>query len=200
MTGHFSDLKKETREGAFTYYDENGFKTMQGNYENNKRNGKWIHYFDSSTSTWYTDNFSDGNRDGELVCYYKNGKLKRKEQHHPDDTTVTGVCYDEAGKEIPFTRFETLPAPTYDMNAYLSQNLTYPEKARKSNIHGRVIIRFIVNEDGSISNVETIKKIGGGCDEVAASVVAGMPAWQPGIQEEKAVKVVYTLPIVFRLR
>ena len=96
-----------------------------------------------------------------------------------------------------FTYVEQMPAFKGDFNAFLSQNIHYPPKALKKGIEGRVIVSFVVDEDGSISDVQLMHGIGGGCDEEAIRVVKGMPAWKPGKQNGKPVKVRYTLPIRF---
>jgi len=91
--------------------------------------------------------------------------------------------------------------PTFDgdYTAYLAKNLKYPDNARENNIEGRVIVKFVVNEDGKVSDVQVVRGIGGGCDEEAKRVVAAMPHWKPGKQNGKAVKVYFNLPIVFKL-
>ena len=98
-----------------------------------------------------------------------------------------------------YTYVEQQPVARYDMIAYLNKNLRYPEAASKQNIEGRVIVTFVVNEDGSISNCTVVRGIGGGCDEEAVRVMTNMPPWQPGKQNGKAVKVYYTQPISFKL-
>jgi TonB family protein len=85
------------------------------------------------------------------------------------------------------------------MYAYIGKNLKYPKEAKENGIQGRVVVQFIVNEDGSISNVKVLKDIGGGCGEEAARVVKAMPNWKPGTQRGKAVKVRYNLPFKFEL-
>ena len=92
-----------------------------------------------------------------------------------------------------------MPSPGFDLGEYLSTNMMYPIAAKKANIQGRVIVRFIVTEDGSISDVTVIRGIGGGCDEEAARVIKAMPKWKPGKMTGKPVKVYYTQPITFRL-
>ena len=82
---------------------------------------------------------------------------------------------------------------------YLSDNLTYPEIARKKGITGRVIVQFSVEKDGSITNVKVIRGIGGGCDEVAKELIAGMPKWNPAKQRGRPVRVQFTLPVNFTL-
>ena len=85
------------------------------------------------------------------------------------------------------------------MMKYVSENIKYPEKAKEDGIQGRVFISFVVEKDGSVSNVKVVRGIGGGCDEEAARVIAGMPKWQPGMQKGKPVRVNYMMPVFFKL-
>ena len=85
------------------------------------------------------------------------------------------------------------------MMKYVSENIKYPEKAKDDGIQGRVFISFVVEKDGSVSNVKVVRGIGGGCDEEAARVIAGMPKWQPGMQKGKPVRVNYMMPVFFKL-
>ena len=72
--------------------------------------------------------------------------------------------------------------------------------ARESGIQGRVFSNFVVEPDGSVSNVKVMRGIGGGCDEEAVRVVKSMPKWKPGKQRGKAVRVSYNLPVNFKLQ
>ena len=99
----------------------------------------------------------------------------------------------------PFTYVQQMPVAGYDLDAFLSNNIHYPDSARFKNISGRVIMQFVVNEDGSISDINVLRGIGGGCDEEAARVIRLMPPWKPGKQEGKPVRVLFTKPITFTL-
>lgn len=83
---------------------------------------------------------------------------------------------------------------------YLGKNISYPQLARESNIQGTVYVTFVVEPNGSISNVKTLKGIGGGCDEEAIRVVKNMPSWKAGKQRGKPVRVQFNLPIRFILQ
>ena len=83
---------------------------------------------------------------------------------------------------------------------YVQKNLKYPMMARESDIQGRVFVGFVVEKDGSISNVRVLRGIGGGCDEEAVRVVQSLPKFKPGKQRGNPVRVQYTLPIVFKLQ
>lgn len=101
-----------------------------------------------------------------------------------------------------FVIVETRPEPIGGMQAfyaYLSTNLKYPKEARQMGISGRVYVQFIVEKNGDITNVEVVKGIGAGCDEEAVKVLQNAPAWSPGKQRGRPVKVKMTIPIFFTL-
>lgn len=105
------------------------------------------------------------------------------------------------GNEI-FDVVETQPKPPGGMagwNQYLSQNLQYPAEARQLGIEGTVIVVFVINSDGTISDVEILRGIGGGADEEAVRVVQSAPNWEPGMQSGKSVNTRMRLPIRFKL-
>ena len=85
------------------------------------------------------------------------------------------------------------------MYQYLGENIKYPAAAQRANISGRVFVKFVVEDDGSIGDVNVMKGIGFGCDEEAIRVVKSMPRWKPGVQNGKNVRVYYNMPIVYRL-
>ena len=83
---------------------------------------------------------------------------------------------------------------------YLAENIKYPQMAKESGIQGRVFVTFVVERDGSVTDVRVLRGIGGGCDEEAIRVVKGMPKWSPGKQRGKPVRVQYNLPVKFTLQ
>lgn len=82
---------------------------------------------------------------------------------------------------------------------YLSNSLKYPEKAQSKEIEGTVIVSFIVEKDGSLSDIELMRGIGGGCDEEALRVVKGSGKWSPGEKDGSIVRTRMRLPIRFKL-
>jgi len=101
-----------------------------------------------------------------------------------------------------FTVVEDQPTFKGGMQAlsdHLASNLQYPAQARQQGIEGRVFVQFVVEKDGSLSNVTSVKGIGGGCDEEAVRVLKESPKWKPGKQRGKPVKVRMILPITFNL-
>ncbi len=86
-----------------------------------------------------------------------------------------------------------------EMMRFLYKNIHYPSIARDNGIQGRVVLRFVVDELGKISDIVVLKDIGGGCAEEATRILKTMPRWKPGRQGGKFVKVRMTLPVLFRL-
>lgn len=112
------------------------------------------------------------------------------------------VVEEEPEEEAPFMVVEDMPefpGGTAALLEYLKKNIKYPNICRENNIQGRVLIQFIVNKDGSIVDPEVVKPVNPYLDKEALRVIAGMPAWKPGSQRGKAVRVKFTVPVNFRL-
>ena len=86
------------------------------------------------------------------------------------------------------------------MMKFLSSNVKYPVEAQKNAISGRVIVQFVVMEDGTLSQAKVIRGVDPLLDEEALRVVKEMPKWTPGIVDGKTVKVKFTVPIMFSLQ
>jgi protein TonB len=82
---------------------------------------------------------------------------------------------------------------------FLRENLKYPAIARESGIQGTVYVTFVVERDGSLTDIKILRGIGGGCDEEAMRVVKMMPKWAPGKQRGKPVRCQFNMPIKFTL-
>ena len=115
--------------------------------------------------------------------------------------TLIATAQDMAKSKAPavFIYVDQMPSPTFDMAEYLGNTIHYPDSARYHNTEGRVIIKFVVNEDGRISDCNALTHFGDGLEEEALRAVRNMPKWVPGKQEGKAVKVYFTQPIRFKL-
>ena len=86
------------------------------------------------------------------------------------------------------------------MIEYLQTNLKYPKDAIKQQVGGRVMVMFVVETDGSLSNVRVARKVFHSLDTEAVRVVKSMPKWKPGKEKGRLVRVNYTLPVVFSLK
>ncbi len=117
------------------------------------------------------------------------------------DKAMAGTT--EAGSVYDVNFVERMPEFLGGMSAwskFLNKNLLYPGVARETGIQGRVTVSFVVEKDGSLSNIKVLRGIGGGCDEEAIRVIKKSPFWKPGMQNGNAVRVSYVIPIVFTLQ
>ena len=113
------------------------------------------------------------------------------------------VVEEEVVEQEIFKIVEEMPAfpgGEAKLMEYVAKNVKYPQIARETGVQGRVYVNFVVEPDGSVSNVSVLRGIGGGCDEEAIRVVKSMPKWKPGKQRGVAVRTQFHLPIKFNLR
>jgi len=106
---------------------------------------------------------------------------------------------EEIADEV-FTVVEEMPSfpgGTEEFYEFVANNLKYPRKALKANVEGKVIVQFVVEEDGDVSQVEVLKGIGYDCDEEAVRVLQSSPDWIPGKHQGRNVKVSVMLPLIF---
>ena len=112
----------------------------------------------------------------------------------PAVTVETTKVYDVV-EEMPY--FPGGPAKLFE---YLSQNIHYPLVAEENGVQGRVIVTFVVERDGSITDVKVVKSVDPSLDKEAVRLIKSMPKWKPGKQNGSAVRVKYTTPVTFRLQ
>jgi len=92
------------------------------------------------------------------------------------------------------------PGGNAAMMKFLSDNIKYPVIAQENGIQGRVICNFVVERDGGITDVQVVRGVDPSLDREAIRVIQQMPRWTPGKQRGQAVRVRFTLPVVFRLQ
>ena len=108
----------------------------------------------------------------------------------------------EEKKEV-FTIVEEMPSypgGEAERNKFLADNIVYPQQATENGIQGTVYVSFVVDSKGNVTDVKILRGIGGGCDEEALRVVKMMPKWHPGKQNGKQVRVLFNMPIYFKLQ
>lgn len=119
----------------------------------------------------------------------------------PIDEYDPGMFIEEEVDE-PFLFVEKMPefpGGEVELLSFIARNVRYPGKAQRLSISGRVTVDFVVEKDGSVSQIRLKKGIGAGCDEEAMRVVGLLPKFSPGKQRGIPVRVHMSVPIVFRL-
>ena len=120
-------------------------------------------------------------------------KKEKTTQTHKDTTTDDKVY--EVCEQMPI--YEGGDAA---LLKYLTDSVKYPESAKKRGVQGRVVIGFIVEKDGALTDVKVLRHVDIALDAEALRVVKGMPKWIPGCQDEQLVRVRYNVPVSFRLK
>lgn len=145
------------------------------------------------------DSQSLGNSENEEIAQVPLNQIPPQPSPRVDDPRMTpGIT---TADEV-FDVVENPPLPVGGVegwNQYLASNIKYPASAREKGIEGMVVVAFVVDREGKISNAEILKGIGGGCDEEALRVINAAPNWEPGQQRGKDVNVRMRLPIQFQL-
>ncbi len=122
--------------------------------------------------------------------------LKVKETiAEPEPPKVEETKVFDVVEEMP-----QFPGGSSALFEYLSKNIKYPVVAEENGVQGRVVVTFVVERDGSITDVKVVKSVDPSLDKEAQRVVKSMPHWIPGKQNGSAVRVKYTVPVTFRLQ
>lgn len=109
------------------------------------------------------------------------------------------VVEDKTYELFDIQKPPSFPGGDGELMKFLAKNIEYPTLAKENNIQGVVALTFVVGKDGSVTDVQVVKDIGGGCGKEAVRVVKSMPKWVAGEANGNPVKVRFTLPVRFRL-
>jgi TonB family protein len=142
-----------------------------------------------------------GTVNGSILYASGNFQQDKKEKNSPKSSVSTTGQKDE--KEKTYTYVDQMPVfPGGDEGLYsfISKNIVYPDVAKRAAVEGKIYVQFVVDKDGSVTDVKVQKGIGGGCDEEAVRVVKLMPKWIPGKNKGELVKTRISIPIMFALK
>lgn len=197
------------RHGEYTRYYKSGNKELAGYYERGAIHSKWTKYYDTTAQIIRNEKeWRLGTVDGTCKFYdlegnlthtekYDNGKLLGEDKSDLTEEQVEE--YKKEGKEV-FTYVEQMPEPGYNVSKKLGMVLRYPKEAKERGIEGKAVVRFVVDSDGEIVDIECGSVYVHDLLRIAAvEAVSQFKAWKPGTQNGVPVKVYYNLPISFNL-
>lgn len=177
-------------------WDNRGIGTVRGDFFNNADSIKVTF---TSKAKPVAVRFNDLGLDNKYLANYvyvfkkgDNDIYSKKEQNESESNKIFNG--DDVDQQPSF------PGGTNAFNTFIVSNLKYPVVAQENGIQGRVVVKFIVEKDGSISNVEVDRSVYPSLDNEAMRVIKNMPKWIPGQINGKAVKVECSYPFVFRLQ
>ena len=131
-----------------------------------------------------------GNTDKGEVLKAEQESAQPEPPKHVEENKVFDVV-----EEMP-----SFPGGPSALMSYLSSNVKYPVVAQENGVQGRVVVSFVVERDGSITDVKVVRSVDPSLDREATRVVKSMPNWNPGKQNGSAVRVKYNVPVSFKLQ
>jgi TonB family protein len=207
-------------EGTYTNGKRNGDWTNwsgktanKGKYVNDKPEGIWVE-IDSMGNKRNETSFTTGKRNGPFKEWNGKGELVREGSYLNDEINTEKVYLKEDNDKNIFQVVEVIPRfPGCDTGTkeelkkcaetkllqFIYSNIKYPPLARENGIQGTAYVRFVVDKDGSIINIKTIRGITAEIRDECERVIRMMPKWVPGQQGGKPVKVMFNIPIKFKL-
>ena len=180
---HFSEYKsnprKRIREGLHTSFYANGKDSL-------------------------TEVYRDNRLEGQTMVYYPDGKLRR-EEHYSENQCTDGKMFDEHGTEMahqPYFVFPSFPGGIENLMKLVANVTKYPEDAWKQKAEGRVILQFVVDEEGKMTYPKILQSVRYDIDKEAIrafEAIADVYRWSPGYQDGEAKRVKFTMPLYFRI-
>lgn len=179
-----SALEPLYKNGLCAFYSESGQKTSEGNYVNNKQMGIWI-------------NWDEDGKDSSVIEFFADSSYKNI---HISATNKT--VNDKYDFYYPYEIMPEYIGGIGAMSEFIIQHVKYPKYERNHGVSGTCYVTFVVEKDGSVTDVRILRGVAGGpgCDKEALRVINLMPKWKPGIQGGRIVRVQFNLPIKFTLR
>jgi periplasmic protein TonB len=207
--------RKHQNDGPTIYWTFEGQLIGKSNYEAGVLQGLKENFERSTGKLSSTENYVNGKREGEASYFNSTGHLGRRSEWR-NDTILESITYDSIGSQIEKLTYKdrhqigrdsvyeeinpAYPGGEAELLKFLAQNLKYPREMLELGMNGRVYIQYVIEKDGSVSNVFPIRGLSYAFQNEAMRVVKLMPNWSPGYYNGNPVRVKYTLPILFRFR
>jgi protein TonB len=132
--------------------------------------------------------------------YVYDNSQQQPQKKQPQKKKVVKKVDNDKVFDVVVEEMPRFPGGDEAMMQFIAKNVKYPEEASKKGTQGRVVVTFIVNTDGSVSDPKVVKSVNPALDAEAIRVVNAMPKWTPGKQRGYTVRVKFTIPVTFRLK
>ncbi len=184
-------------------------ETESGFYQNGVRFGEWKVY-DEDSLVVRVRNYENGELHGEQITFDSLGNIESKKQFrygklmNPKPDTVK-----KHKEEMPrFPGCENMGLEVEELKEcsqrklleYIYMNIKYPKRSRRKNIQGEAKVRFVIDKDGSITDIKVLRGVSKDIKEELLSIITSMPKWRPGMQDGEPVRVQFNLPVNFQLQ
>lgn len=195
------------------YHRKTGNISSKGKFDSNKKQGVWEIY-DTNGRLQEILNYNNGIREGKFT-QYDSLKIVINEGIYKADTIFQQTKIDTTDSTLDFGITEQMPylskckeiknrelrnkCSYKALLEYIYRNLKYPKNARKMGLEGMTVTQFAIDKDGSIKDIDVVIGLCQEFKDLNLKILSNMPKWEPGIQHGEKVKVLYTLPIKYKL-
>ena len=169
------------------------------------------HTLHGLSESWYPDGqpewhkeYAHGEPKGEQRLYYPTGQLKRRETYAAGGRTA-GECFKADGTPVAFFEYAVMPVyPEGDGSRRaiveaVARQVQYPKDALRTNVTGRVLVSFVVNQFGDVQHIKVVQGVFPSLDQAAVRAVGRLRRFTPGQQDGAVVNVAFTVPITFTI-
>lgn len=195
------------------YHRKSGKISSQGNFDSNKKQGKWEIY-DSEGRLQEVLNYRNDIREGNFT-QYDSLKVVINEGIYNADTIVQQTKLDTTNYALGIEMDEQMPFLSQCMEIenrelrnkcsnkalleYIYKSLKYPKNARNLGLEGTTVTQFVIDKDGSVKDIDVVIGLCQEFKDLNINILSNMPKWEPGIQRGEKVKVLFTLPIKYKI-
>lgn len=201
-------------EGLWKFYHRKSGKIIsKGNFASNKKHGIWELY-DSEGRLQEILNYKNDIRDGKFI-QYDSLEMVSNEGIYKADTIYQQTKIDTTSHSLEIGVNEQMPflsqckeienrelrneCSKKALLKYIYRSLKYPKNARKLGLEGMTVSQFVVAKDGSVEDIDVVIGLCQEFKDLNLEILSNMPSWEPGVQRGKKVKVLYTIPIRYKL-
>lgn len=192
------EFKTGVLHGPYYSWYKSGKKQHHANYTDGKLSGDYKRWYENGQLN-YKMQYREGVKHDTLIAFYETGEIRRTEVYNSGEL-LNGKLFDKDGRELDFFPMEQMPefpGGEMEMMKWVSKNVRYPSRAYRAKAQGMVVVSFVVDKDGTITETEILKSVHPDIDAEAIRVIIQMPKWKPGKQEGEPVRVRYSLPLKF---
>lgn len=199
---------KDKRSGTWSYYHYGGGISSRGDYLNNLSDGLWT-YYDNKGRKTSEFTYRMGLREGKFVKYDSLANIINEGIYRADTLYQQSTERDNSKivEEMPYMRVcmdrtdktERMECSNRAMLEYIYRNIRYPETARRNEVEGEALIRFVVEKDGSVTDIVVMSGLCQSIADECRRIVEKMPPWEAGLQNGEKVRVLFKLPVRFKL-
>lgn len=201
MSGTYKSKRLKKKQGHFIYYYENGQKESEGDFINNKKEGEWNYWYKTGKID-KKGNYVKNKYDKEWQFYFESGQISAKENYNKGKL-VDHQFWNEDGSKVEGNPKAEEPVEFVGgqkaFQSYFFSELKYPKKSIEADFSGTVYIEFIIEIDGTITNLKVTKSLSILLDREVLRVITKIPKWKPGKQHNRLVRTLYVIPISFGL-